>query len=284
MKRDLLRQLAAFHAVGAQGTISAAAHRLGKSPPAVHHDLARLEERLGEKLFQKAGRYLRLTPASRQLHVEVGRSLDQLQRDLDRFSRALDRDDVLRIGAVAGFGRYRLAPLLFAAAGERQVELVTGAHDDILAALLDGRVDVGLTYRPVVTTPIECEEVAQEEILLLGRSGHPSLTGKRSEVEALRFVTYDEFEYVFATWFGTVIGRQPARLRRSDHLSELEEALQSVAQGRGVTIAPADAWRSGPWASRCSPIDETEVWNSLFVLSLPEAPRRTVDFVRALFA
>ena len=285
MKRDMLRQLASFHAVGAERTISAAARLLGKSPPAVHHDLGCLEQRLGEKLFHKAGRYLSLTPAARRLHIEVGRSLDQLERHLDRFSRSLDQGP-LRIGAVAGFGRYRLAPLLFAAADERQVDLLTGAHEDIVSALLADRIDAGVTYKAVVATPIECEPVADEEIVLLARAGTPPVGCSLSELQALEFVTYDEHEYVFARWFDRMFGKQPAHLRRSDHVSDLEEAMESVAQGRGFTILPADAWNDGPWRTRCcAPLEPaTSVRNSLFLLSLPgkEAPARA--FIRSLFA
>lgn len=269
MKRDLLRQLSSFHAVGVEGSIVAAAQRLGKSPPAVHHDLARLEERLGEKLFQKSGRRLRLTPASRRLHAEVARSLDQLERDLDRFSRSSAGSQVLRVGAVAGFGRYRLAPLLFAQANERQIELMTGSHEEVVAALLSGRIDAGITYRPVVSTPIECEPVAEEKLVLLAQAGSEPST--KEEVARLRFITYDEYEYVFGAWFRVLLGRQPGQLRRSDHVTELEEALESVANGRGVTIVPSDAWLNGPWRSRCCPLlgSDAEVSNPLFLLYLP---------------
>ena len=206
-----------------------------------------------------------MTPASRRLHVEVGRSLDQLERDLDRFSRSQDQDRSLRIGAVAGFGRYRLAPLLFAAAGEVQVDL-TGAHDDIVAALLADRIDAGVTYKPVVATPIECEELAAEEIVLVAKAGTPPITGSLATLQSLSFVTYDEYEYVFATWFRETFGKQPLHLSRSDHVSELEEALESVAlaaaspshrrtHGRTAPGAPAAAppWRPRPpFEIRCS--------------------------------
>jgi len=284
MKRDLLRQLASFHAVGAEGSIVAAARRLGKSPPAVHHDLARLEQRFGEKLFQKTGRHLRLTNASRQLHAEVSRSLDKLERDLDRFTRSGLDEPLLRIGAVAGFGRYRLAPLLFARAGASQVELLTGAHEEFVAALLADRIDAGITYRPVVATPIECESIATEELVLLGTAGTPRISRDMKELSTLSFVTYDEYEYVFAAWFQGALGRQPAYLKRSDHVTELEEALESVANGRGVTIAPADAWTAGPWSRRCSSIvaDDASVSNLLLLLTLPGSGSATALFLRGL--
>ena len=285
MQRDILRQLSVFHAVGAEGTISAAAKRLGKSPPAVHHDIAQLEQRLGEKLFRKSGRYLRLTSASRQLHLEVARSLDKLERDLDRFSRSAQDHQTLRVGAVTGFGRYRLASLLFEQAGDRQVELVTGSHDEVIGLLLGGRVDVGVTYRPVVATPITCDPLAEEQIVLIAALGTAPIEPSLSVIERLSFVTYDEYDYVFGMWFKEGFGKQPGRLLRSDHATELEEALESVANGRGVTITPADAWLKGPWRDRCfTPLGPApDLRNPLFLLSIPGADTAAVSFISGLF-
>lgn len=285
MRRDLLRQLGAFHAVGADGTITAAAQRLGKSPPAVHHDISRLEQRLGQKLFRKNGRRLQLTLESRQLHVEVGRLLSSLERELDRFSRAALAGLTLRVGVVTGFGRYRLAPLLFKHAGDQQIELTTGSHDEIVSLLLGGNLDVGVTYKPVVATPVECEPIANEQIVLVAPADSQPVEFGLATVERMSFVTYDEFEYVFGAWFSAALGGQPRRVRRSDHTTELEEALECVANGRGVTIIPADAWLNGPWRSRCRSMfaSAPEVWNELFMLSIPGEEPAATSFIRGLF-
>ena len=52
------------------------------------------------------------------------------------------------------------------------------------------------------------------------------------------YVTYDESDYVFATWFTQVLGEKPARLRSVAHFEELEEVLDWVAAGRGLSIVP----------------------------------------------
>jgi hypothetical protein len=90
---------------------------------------------------------------------------------------------------------------------------------------------------------------------------------------------------VFAAWFNQVLGCQPARLKRSDHVTELEEALESVSQGRGVTISPADAWLSGPWHKRCRAVGQpgSRVTNPLFLLSLPGSGSPARAFLQELF-
>lgn len=284
MRRDLLRQLAAFHAVGTEGGIVAGARRLGKSPPAVHHDIAKLEERLGEKLFAKSGRGLKLTSASRQLHRDVARTLDQLERSVDRFAAAGADQRTVRVGSVSGFGRYRLAPALFSASIDARIELMTGSHDEVVVALMAGEIDVGISYRPVVSVPIDCVPLTQERLVLVAAKGTKPISPDLNIIGKLNFVTYEEYDYVFGAWFGAMFGRQPARLRRSDHATELEEAIESVAQGRGVTITPVDAWLHGPWRDRCvAPLGEADdVPNALMLLSLPGADPRIVALVRSL--
>jgi DNA-binding transcriptional LysR family regulator len=106
-------------------------------------------------------------------------------------------------------------------------------------SLLAGDIDLLLTYRPVTKVPIESVYVAEEELVLVGATAGVPLP--IDQLEACRWVTYEEYDYVFARWFAGVHGRQPRSLLRHDHFDELEEALSSVKLGRGMTIAPTDA-------------------------------------------
>src|SRR3954465_474017 len=56
-----------FWRVARAGTISKAAAELRVSPPAISAQLRQLEESLGEKLFERAGRKLELTEAGRMV-------------------------------------------------------------------------------------------------------------------------------------------------------------------------------------------------------------------------
>jgi DNA-binding transcriptional LysR family regulator len=272
MRRALLRQIAVFQAVASTGSIAAAAERIGKSAPAVHHDLKGLQKEVGGPLFDRVGRGLRLTPAAHLLYERLGRNLDEMERALERFARGRETDLVVRVAAVSGFARYRLAPALFAQAGAAAVELILGSHDQVIDALISERADVAITYRPVTAVPIVATSFASEDYVLIGPIEMDAPTDFAA-VENLSFVTYDEYEYVFARWFDGRFGRQPRRLRRADHSSELEEALASVAAGRGVTITPADAWREGPWFGRCRQYfsDGPPVSNALYLLTMAGA-------------
>ena len=272
MQRQILRRAAVFHAIASTGSIAGAAIRVGKSAPAIHHDLKCLEAELGRPLFDRVGRKLRLTPAARHLHEGLSRNLDEIERALTLFADSPEPGQTLRIAAVSGFARYRLAPRLFAKAGARRVELIVGSHEEVIAALLAGRADAAITYKPVVAVPLSATPLAQEDYVLIGSAGAPAVRSLEA-IEGLGFVTYDEYEYVFASWFESMFGRQPRRLGRSDHVMELEEALESVASSRGVTITPADAWLAGPWRRRCRNLfpGRRRATNALYLLTLAGA-------------
>ncbi|MGY4395478.1 DNA-binding transcriptional LysR family regulator [Sphingomonas sp. UYAg733] len=237
-----LRRAAVFHAVATAGGIAGAARAIGKSAPAVHSDLRRFEREVGAPLTERVGRGLQLTIEGRLLHETIARALDEIARMSAHVSQADPRVLPLRIGAVTGFGRYRLAPMLFRSVLiDRPISLRMGTHDDMTAQLVRGDIELALTYRTVNIVQVESEVIAEEDLVLVGAA---AVAGTMDEIERLRFITYEEHEYVFARWFAAIHGRQPEALVRHDHCDELEEALHSVAVGRGVTIAPADAARA----------------------------------------
>jgi LysR family glycine cleavage system transcriptional activator len=60
------------------GRLGPAAARLGVTDSAITHQIRKLEADLGVALFERDGRYLRLTPAGRQFHAEVAPALERI--------------------------------------------------------------------------------------------------------------------------------------------------------------------------------------------------------------
>jgi DNA-binding transcriptional LysR family regulator len=257
-----------FRAIAEAGGISAAALELKRTPAAVHYQLRQLEASLDRKLFVRVGRRLQMTPVGRVLLEGVTGGLAQIRRVEERL---LDEGEAvpLRVMAVSGFGRYRLAPrLLRELPAQRRLQLVFGTHEQTVEAVRHGQADLGITYRGVVTTPIEAVPLALEDLALLA----PAAMAGRPLADLLgeRFITYDEYDYVYARWFESALGRQPASLRRGDHFGELEEAMESAAFGRGLVIVPADAWQTGCWAGRLAiPAQAPVASNTIFLIGPP---------------
>lgn len=89
--RDLssvnLELLRVFHRVAEKGSMTEAAKSLFITQPAVSHAVAQLEERLGEKLFERRGRSLALTAAGGVIFRaanEMAAALARGERDLEK--------------------------------------------------------------------------------------------------------------------------------------------------------------------------------------------------------
>lgn len=243
------RRLAVFRTVVAEGGVNAAARALHKSPSAVTYDLQQLEGQLGTPLFRRSGSRLVLTPRGRVLAASIERAYLDLGQAWENV-----REDVgaepLRIACVSGFGRYRLVPRLLTLLPEgRPLEVLFRTASQALALLETGRVSLGVSYRPLVTTGIASVPLGSEELALVGPKTRRA-TPRAADVAALPFVTYEEFEYVFFRWFESQQLPLPSRWHRSDHFDELEEALESVAQGRGWSIVPLDSALGSAYRSR----------------------------------
>lgn len=242
------KRLAVFRTVVARGGVTAAALALHKSASAVTYDLQQLERQLGARLFRKAGRGLALTPRGRDLAASIERAYLDLQQAWERFD-AGERQEPLRIACVSGFGRYRLLPrLLPLLPPGRSVEVLFRTANGVLALLESGRVALGVSYRPLAAAGIASVALGEEELVLVGprRRAAPAA----AQVPALPFVTWDEYEYVFFRWFEAHGIALPQPWHRSDHFDELEEALESVAAGRGWSVVPLDAAQARAYRSR----------------------------------
>ena len=243
------KRLAVFRTVVTSGGVNAAARVLHKSPSAVTYDLQQLERQLGTRLFRKAGRRLALTPRGRVLAASIERAYLDLQQAWEGIGDGHDQEP-LRIACVSGFGRYRLVPrLLQLLPRERPVEVLFRTATGVLALLESGRVALGVSYRPLVTTGIASLLLGEEELVLVGaKSGRASPAP--DAIPALPFITWEEFDYVFFRWFEANRIALPQPWHRVDHFDELEEALESVASGRGWSIVPFDAALGRAYKSR----------------------------------
>src|ERR1700742_3254841 len=95
------------------GNFARAGEALGLTPSGVSRAVARLEARLGVRLFDRTPRAVRLTEEGRRLHAEVARLLAGLEEATgDAAARAGTVRGRLRVNADPWFARLVLAPRL----------------------------------------------------------------------------------------------------------------------------------------------------------------------------
>ena len=108
-----LNHLESFVQSAEGGSFSEAARRLGLTPAAVSKNVARLEARLGLRLFQRSTRSLKLTEGGERFLAQIGGALATLREAV----AGVDTDDgqpsgTLKVSMGQAFGREHVLPMM----------------------------------------------------------------------------------------------------------------------------------------------------------------------------
>lgn len=174
-----IRQFEAFAAVHASGSVTAAARLLDRSQPVVSRQLQDLEQELGFTLFTRTRPQVTLTEQGRQFLEEVRNVLTGLQK-LELRSREIaeGRARPLRIASSLSLSN-SLVPAALAALFERDPGFQHKLYVDVMpagqivAALLDGSVDVAFTSLPLELGRCQLHWCAQGACMVALPATHP---------------------------------------------------------------------------------------------------------------
>lgn len=109
----MLGSLELFCAAAELGGFTAAATAAGVTPAAVSRTVARLEERLGVRLFVRTTRQIRLTDAGQAYYEQCRQVLNQLvEAEREVSGRQVSPSGLLRISVPTTYGHHRLLPRL----------------------------------------------------------------------------------------------------------------------------------------------------------------------------
>ena len=173
-----IRQIEAFVAVAETGSFTAAGERVNLTQSTISQQVKALEEELGEALFVRGGRGVRMTDAGEQLLPRARLILDALDEIATVF-RTPGRSPRgrLRVGAASMATAYLFAPIYerFIATHPHIQLLVraTATTEETLKQVLSGEIDVGFIAVPVTNAALEVEPVATDEVVLVVGSEHP---------------------------------------------------------------------------------------------------------------
>ena len=161
-----LRQLEVFSEIVKSGSTTRAAQQLALSQSAVSAALADLEHQLSVKLFDRSGKRLIVNEHGRLLYPKAVSLLEQAKE-----TEQLFREDhgAIRIAASSTIGNY-LLPAMMAEYRrdfpQAPLELTVGNSQDVIQAVSDYRVDVGLIEGPCHITGIISENWLQDELVV----------------------------------------------------------------------------------------------------------------------
>ncbi|HUR32232.1 MAG TPA: LysR family transcriptional regulator [Vicinamibacterales bacterium] len=171
-----LRQLEILQAIAETGSFTACGRKLHVSQSAISRQIALLEEELGEPLFLRVGRQVRMTPAAESL-VQLGQRVFQDVRDtvgaITDHTRALR--GTLRLAGGMTVCLYVLPPLLQHLKRvhpqlDIRVTVATAARS--VGEIRGGRHDAGLLTLPVEESDLVTVPVLREELLLVTMPTH----------------------------------------------------------------------------------------------------------------
>jgi len=189
-------QLITFAEVAKQGNFSRAGQKVFRSQSAVSAQIRQLEQDYGEKLLDRVGKSVRLTPAGETL-LDYAQRLLTLRRESQRAvaEQGSTPRGALAIGANEAtclyvlpdhFAEYqRLYPAV-------QINIYRNFSRKILEKVEDGSIDVGIVTLPVRSPSLKVHPIFRDRLLLVTSTDHP-LARRRS----VRIAEIAEYPLIF---------------------------------------------------------------------------------------
>jgi DNA-binding transcriptional LysR family regulator len=254
MKSLNLDYLKTFVAVVEHGSFSAAADRLLITQPAVSLQIRQLEKSLGAVLIERVGRVARATVAGEELLTHAAEIDAAVTSAMSAVSRHAEEGiGRIRIGTGATACIYLLPPVLTHLRQRfpnLEIAVTTGNTAEIVKAVEDNMLDVGLVTMPVSSRSLHIAPVMDDEFVLVAPAGMPLPTRITAAALASRPVILFEpggnTRRIADEWFA----RSGMKLKPVMSLGSVEATKAMVGVGLGCAVLPALAVRSVPTGSR----------------------------------
>jgi DNA-binding transcriptional LysR family regulator len=262
-----LRQLEILQAIAETGSFTACGRKLHVSQSAISRQILLLEEELGEPLFLRVGRQVRMTPAAESL-VQLGQRvfLDVRETVGAITDRTRELRGTLRLSGGMTVCLYVFPPLLKhlrRVHPHLDVRLMVATAGRSVQEIRGGRVDAGLLTLPVQESDLVTVPVLREELLLVTTPTHPLARRRKVAPPDLDGQPFVLFEVGSATrkvidQFFATEKIEPTIVMDTENV-EIIKAM--VKTGMGVGIVPYQAVAREVRAGQffCSRIDGHEL-------------------------
>src|ERR1044071_6468881 len=178
-----LRQLEILQAIAETGSFTACGKKLHVSQSAISRQSLLPEDQLGEPLFLRVGRQVRMTPAAESL-VQLGQRvfLDVRETVEAITDRTRELRGTLRLSGGMTVCLYVFPPLLKHLRRihpHLDVRLTVATAEQSVQGVRAGRVDAGLLTLPLEGADLVIAPSMREELLLVTTPTHPLARRKR---------------------------------------------------------------------------------------------------------
>jgi DNA-binding transcriptional LysR family regulator len=242
-----LRQLEIIRAIADTGSFTAAGEKLHVSQSAISRQVLLLEAELGEAVFHRIGRRIRITPAGESLLHLSHRVFQDVH---DTVAAISDTRESLR-GSMRLVGGMTVCLYVFPSLlaqvrrthPELDLKITVGSGERSIGLLRSGGADLGLVTLPVDAADLESVAVLEEELLLIMYPAHP-LARKReirpSDLARQPFIVFETGSITrrLLEEFFTRQRIEPEIVMETENV-EIIKAM--VRNGLGISIIPWQA-------------------------------------------
>ncbi len=245
-----IQQLRYVVAVAKTANFSRAAEECHVAQPSLSQQIQKLEDELGERLFDRMKRAAKLTSRGETFLRHAIHILEEVDAARRETTEAQDmRRGSFTIGVLPTIAPY-LLPKVMAQFTKRFPGVEIVVQEDTTARLvklaLDYEIDFALASQPIENERLEVKELFSEELLLALPPGH-RLSRKRfvavADLEGERLMVMKEGHCLGDQVLG-FCGRHDVKSKISFSSSQLETIQALVSSGLGISLVPAMAARS----------------------------------------
>jgi len=186
-----------FCVVAESGSLVTASGKLHLTPSALSHGIKSLENNLGCRLFERAGRKMLLNQAGEQLLAQVSEPLAALEAAGESVKRLGKWGKTrLRIGAAASACRGILPGVireLKKSNPQMEFQVESGDTPELVQLVRTRKIDLALSVAPDHEAGMEVRPIFQDEMMFVFASAHPWSAGKpiaREELRTQPFILY----------------------------------------------------------------------------------------------
>jgi DNA-binding transcriptional LysR family regulator len=284
-------QLTTFVEVAKLGNFSRAGQKVFRSQSAVSAQIRQLEQEYGEKLLDRAGKSVRLTPAGEVLFEYALRLLTLRSESLRAVAdQGTTPRGILAIGANEATCLYVL-PDVFAEYSRLypsvQISIYRNFSRKILQRVEDGGVDVGIVTLPVKSPSLKVLPIYKDRLMLMVSAKNPLAKQKSvtvAEIAGQPFV-FPKTGYT-RQMLDKLFRPYSSQLRVRMELPSVGMIKSFVVAGLGVSVISAsfarDEVRAGE--AKLINIEDCELWRELGIIYRADRtlPRAATAFIQLI--
>ena len=239
-----IHQLTYFVAVAETGSFSRAAEKCNISQPSLSQQIQKLEQELGESLFERLPRKVVLTDAGRILLPKATNILGELQDIKHTLNQNMDSGHgLLHVGFIPTIAPFVLPRVIKRFSKEYPNARLTVQEDvteSLVRDLIDGKLDVGITSMPIHNKLIQTQELHTEPLLVASPRKNDIITRasiRVKELDNFPFIALSEM-HCLGEQIQSFCHLQELELKVVCDTSQLTTVQNCVALGLGVSLVP----------------------------------------------